>query len=293
MERTISPKEMADAIGVSESSVKRWVDCGRIEAVRTAGGHRRIPVPSVARFVRETRASLVKPELVGLHDLLAIPSHTKEWENESTDLFRFLESGQAAEARGLILSAYLSGRSLASIVDGPIRSAMARLGELWKHGAEGILIEHRATDICIQALDQIRLLISIGKDSPRAVGGAPSGDPYLLPSMATAAVLGSEGYQAVNLGPDTPVDILRTAARSMRPRIVWLSASAIEKPRELAAEVASLLGTLAELGAVLALGGTAREKLALDPHPALFIGSSMGELAGYARGRIASGPPAE
>jgi hypothetical protein len=71
---------------------------------------------------------------------------------------------------------------------------------------------------------------------------------------------------------------------------VWLSASALEKPRELAAEIVSLLDTLAELGAVLALGGASRGKLALDPHPALFIGSSMAELAGYARGRIASEP---
>ena len=42
MKPLLSPKELADAIGVSESSIKRWVDNGEIQATKTSGGHRRI-----------------------------------------------------------------------------------------------------------------------------------------------------------------------------------------------------------------------------------------------------------
>ena len=38
----MSPVRAAALIGVSESTLKRWVDAGHIRAEKTAGGHRRI-----------------------------------------------------------------------------------------------------------------------------------------------------------------------------------------------------------------------------------------------------------
>ncbi len=292
MRTSLSPKELAEAIGVSESSVKRWVDGGRIEALRTAGGHRRIPVQSVIRFLRETRTALVRPEALGFDDL-CVSFRPAGGEDETEALFRFLTAGHAAEARGFLLSAFLSGRSVASLIDGPVRTAMARIGELWLHGSEGIFLEHRATDVCLQAIGQIRLLLPERLHVPCAVGGAPSGDPYLLPTMAAATVLEAEGFRAVNLGPETPIEILRAAAESMKSRLVWLSVSAAPRPKELAERVRELVERLSGSGASLAIGGSGAAKLNLEPHPALFVGPCLTELAAYARGRLVRGAPGE
>ena len=66
MKRLLSPKELADAIGVSESSLKRWADAGRLQVARTEGGHRRIPIAEAVRFIRDTGAVVVRPDLLGL-----------------------------------------------------------------------------------------------------------------------------------------------------------------------------------------------------------------------------------
>src|SRR3954447_19614353 len=65
----LTPKELAEVIGASESSLRRWVDAGSIRMSRTAGGHRRIPVAEASGFIRESGATVVRPELLGLEEL--------------------------------------------------------------------------------------------------------------------------------------------------------------------------------------------------------------------------------
>jgi len=42
--------QAAELLGVSPDTVRRWVDAGDLEAVRTAGGQRAIPGPALAVF---------------------------------------------------------------------------------------------------------------------------------------------------------------------------------------------------------------------------------------------------
>ena len=70
--KLLTPKDLADAIGASESSLRRWVDSGRVKMSRTAGGHRRIPLAEAIRFIRETHATVVRPDLLGLGDVASL-----------------------------------------------------------------------------------------------------------------------------------------------------------------------------------------------------------------------------
>ncbi len=52
----VTLQEAAGTLGVSQSRLRRWSDEGRIEAVRTAGGHRRFPLDAVRRLAAELGA---------------------------------------------------------------------------------------------------------------------------------------------------------------------------------------------------------------------------------------------
>ena len=59
---TVTLGEAAEALGVSTSTVRRWADAGRIQVLRTSGGHRRFPVSELRRLNTEA-VSATLPEV--------------------------------------------------------------------------------------------------------------------------------------------------------------------------------------------------------------------------------------
>jgi len=289
MKPLLSPRELADAIGVSESSIKRWVDGGVIAATKTAGGHRRIPINEAVRFLRDRQASLVHPDAIGLGDVASLLDLEAREENPARALFEYLHHGEADAARGHLLSLYLNGRTVAQIVDGPLAYAMEKLGELWHDDEDGIYLEHRATEVAVSAISRLRMIIPPRPDNaPAAVGGAPAGDPYILPSLCAAAVLESQGVNAVNLGADTPIESLVLAAQALKARLVWLSVSVVENHSQLQLELANLSKALSDPPVSVIVGGSRADEIRLPDTPYCHIGESMGELEAMVKGLLAA-----
>lgn len=222
--RLISPRYLAAALGVSESSLKRWVDAGKITAARTEGGHRRIELSEALRFIRETGTPVAKPELLDMPEIASAREHGDRF-------YDHLVAGDALAVRGWIFARYLEGNTVTQIADGPVRAAMHALGELWRHDPQGVFLEHRATSLVIQAIAQLRSMLSeTAPTAPLALGGAPSGDPYLLPSQLASMVLEEVGMRTINLGPDTPTVAFDQALAMHRPKLLWLSVTTLLSP---------------------------------------------------------------
>ena len=289
-------------VGVSESTLKRWADGGRLRFTKTAGGHRRISVPEAVRFARRSRLPIVDPELLGLPGVSAQTTRItapgqgvagadppRSSADTAAVLAELLRCDQPVQARALVTGLYLRGQPLAEIFDTVVGPALNGFGELWRHDAAGIYLEHRAFDICVQAVNALRVLIPApADDAPVAVGGSPAGDVFLMSSLMTAAVLADAGYRAVNLGAQLPLDTLRAAAQHYGAAVVWLACSSADHAPA-AAPVHELAQALAGRGvrASLLLGGRARPQ-DLRGDNVVHI-DAMSELAVFAAGASSVG----
>lgn len=50
--RYVTTGELGRACGVTASAVKKWIRQGKVRAIRTPGGHFRIPVEEIIRITR-------------------------------------------------------------------------------------------------------------------------------------------------------------------------------------------------------------------------------------------------
>ena len=123
-------------VGVSESTLKRWADGGRLRFTKTAGGHRRISVPEAVRFARRSRLPIVDPELLGLPGVSAQTTRItapgqgvagadppRSSADTAAVLAELLRCDQPVQARALVTGLYLRGlmpRAVGSGRDVPI-----------------------------------------------------------------------------------------------------------------------------------------------------------------------------
>ncbi len=282
----LSPRHLAQAIGVSESTVKRWADDGLLKVGKTPGGHRRIPAPEALRFIRQIKATIVRPDLLGMPELAQ--AQNEIWTHGGPPLgetlYDALARGDEPRGRALVVGSYLAGRSMAELCDGPIRQALHRLGELWQGDPRGVMIEHHAIDIMIQTLNQLRVIMPWPEpEAPMALGGAAEFDPYIIPSLMSALVLADAGWRQINFGPHTPTHVLRHATEDYRPRLVWLSCSAqVDDAPSFAREIEALAAFVGQRGATMIVGGRTFPDAAVTLGQHVRHGASMADLVALA-----------
>ena len=245
---TLSPKQLADVIGVSESSVKRWIDEGRIAAIRTCGGHRRIGVAEALRFIRDMGITVADPAILGLT--------TTSSDTIDQQLYEALIMSDADLVRELLFTCYVKSRSVAALADGPVRNAMGMLGELWLDEPKGVCLEHQGTTAVMAAMHQLRMLIQkLPTNAPIAVGGSLEDDTHVLPCVIVGTVLKEVGMRDVNLGGVTPVAAFQHAIEQHRPKLVWVSVSATEPSARRKAEFHALAKIAEQHTCPIVVGG--------------------------------------
>ncbi len=252
----VTPKQVALAIGVSEASLKRWCDKGLLPAMRTAGGHRRLPISGVFEFLRTSGHRVVRPEVLGLPTATGNGEVTIERSREV--LQAALQKGDEEQVERLVMGLYLAGYSIADICDKALAYDFRMIGHHWENGRVEVYQERRACEICHRVLTSLRAALPSPKPgAPSAIGATLDYDPYTLATVMVAMTLREIGWRAESYGTGNPAFTLCASLRAERPRIFWLSVSSIPSVDPFVEDVRQIYEAAVEVGAALVLGGRA------------------------------------
>jgi MerR family transcriptional regulator, light-induced transcriptional regulator len=271
LERTFSPKQVADALQVSESSIKRWCDRGVIQTSKTFGGHRRIPLEGFLAFLETSNREVADLSAIGLDNLGEEITAELTSGNEGPSrgggqgrkdsLRQIFEQalirGDEAECRRTLIDWYEQSQSLAAVADELICPVFRQVGELWHRGEVAIFQERRGCEICSRLLHEFRRLFPEPPTAaPIAIGGTVAGDHYSLNGQLIEVILRSLGWRATNLGTNLPLETIADAIEKERPSMVWLSVSHVENPERLATDFRNFWDSIPR-DTVLVVGGRA------------------------------------
>jgi MerR family transcriptional regulator, light-induced transcriptional regulator len=220
--QSFSPRQLARAAGVSESSVKRWCDQGLIPTQKTAGGHRRLAQDAASEFLRHSHPD-------AQFELLGLPPRRAEGPLAADDFYRALISGSEDMCRQIVFDLHYRGERASRIFDTVIAPAFVCVGRGWECNEVEVFQERRGCGICLRVLDELKSMIPQPKSTaPIALGATPECDPYMLPTSMVEIVLRQSGWQAQSLGSHLPFATLLAAIRQLKPQLLWLSVSHVD-----------------------------------------------------------------
>ncbi len=278
----ISTVQAAESLGVSVSTVKRWVEDGILPAQKTVGGHRKLLLADVVEIARQGK--LPVRDLAGLKlsfskDRPPSPASLEE------HLYPALLAGDAPAIRSILHGAYQSGMPIETLADLVIAPAMQRIGSDWETGKIDVMHEHRASQLCASALFELKAVLEkrSGRSRPLAVGGTLEGDFSVLPSLLAQMVLLDTGWDAVNLGPNTPIASFRKALEEVKPRLMWISLSHLQDPTAFASNYRALYEQAEQADVAVVIGGRALEESVRASIPYTAHGDTLSHLAAFAR----------
>lgn len=283
----LKTQQVADALGVSVSSIKRWVDLGALEATRTTGKHRLVSLASALQFARR--------ENFPVAGLLAFAASNRpvEVDDRLCDrLAEALKDGDDRRATSILVSAYRSS-GIVEVADRLVRPVLERIGTGWLLGKWAIYEEHQATTLIASTLAGINSALIQAQEGPRplALIAALEGDPFTLPGLLAEIVVREAGWDARHLGCDLPLRSLADAARRHRPRLIALSVSQVADRERFLADYPYFYEAANQVGAAVILGGRACDADLRSRLLFASFGDRMAHLAEFARRMLPQAAP--
>jgi excisionase family DNA binding protein len=252
----LKTQRVAQALGVSASTIKRWVDSGTIRAIRTAGKHRLIPMSEALRLAREQGVDAANIEiLTGLGS-----PQRREIDDRIRDLlFNLLRESKTRQAKALIQSVYSAGCRAEVLADRLIRPVMERIGHGWMVGSLDVFQEHEASHTVAAALRDLIDSATGEHDGhgPLAIGAATEGDPYVLSTLLGELLLREMGWEVHNLGVNLPLRSLANATLLFKPRLIYLSVNFLKDQETFVREYRAFFKIAAASNTAVIVGGQA------------------------------------
>lgn len=277
----LTTKDVARLLHVSEATVKRWADDGLLVPKKTVGGHRRFSIQSIARLRREQGIvpTTQSPKVRATKKM--VPGRLPSAESFS----ELLLSDKEAEAVAQLIDAYLQNHALATLFDTMITNAMHRVGDLWFNGTITIADEHLATRVLLDALQKLRgIIVPKEPTGLKAICCGIEGDLHEVPVHLAQMMVDIEGWDTVNLGPNTPLFALRDMVVQQKPRLICISARTIVDLDRATTEFGQLRKVTEKIGCAVVLGGEGfRDPALRQRFQADLYSDTFSELSGFVR----------
>jgi excisionase family DNA binding protein len=258
---TLSTKEVAALLNVTETTVKRWAEIDKIPCSKTLGGHRKFFLNEIVSFAEKHSypiTGIIPPALSKQQmENLEFSLYSKNF-GMISDIFKDEAlQGDREGLEKLFIYLYKNQVPFIAIIDEVLHPALARIGELWQEGIIEVNQEHRSSTAVKEALIRFGASLYHKPDNNlSALCACVEGELHDIGIITISYALEIEGWSVVNLGIDTPFDSLTSYIQKKKPRLVCLSATAPELKKNYFSQKINLISeAIHSYGGIVVCGG--------------------------------------
>ncbi|MGB0757050.1 MAG: helix-turn-helix domain-containing protein [Patescibacteria group bacterium] len=215
-----TPPQLASLFKVNVSTIKRWVDRGMLESIKTPGGHRRITQEQLNAFIKKY------PKYDSQSYILQKLSTNRKNQNiQWKEYFVYLRNDLPDEALKVIEQSFLLGTDLPTILDELITPTLQEIGREWQNGKLSIYEEHRMSFVMRQHLHSLDRYIPKQKKikKKRALLACAPHDHHEIPLLMVGLILKTKGYDTCVLGINVPLNEIKKAQKSCNAEYIAIS----------------------------------------------------------------------
>ena len=214
MAELLTLREAADELGVHYMTAYRYVRTGRLPAARAGAEWR------VDRADLELLRTRVAP----------VPVHTPGRPARAATRARLEARLLAADEPGawaIVESALAGGANPADVHLDLLGPTLVDVGDQWAAGTLSIADEHRASSVAARIVGRLGPQFTRpGRRRGTVLVGFVEGEHHSLPGAMLADLLRAAGFDAVDLGAETPPDAFVDAAR-VTPNLLAIGVGAL------------------------------------------------------------------
>lgn len=263
----LSSPEVARVLGVNVATVKRWTDAGKLDCVKTAGGHRKFSMKQLAAFAKSHEKYAQRLSLVPLENEAERKLSREILEADFESLIPvILENAMTCDQDAVLMilnSSYMVHQDLAILYDDLLTPVLHRIGQMWMNGELTIAEEHLASQVIRDSIVRLQDVVNHDAAKEKSFVMTMSEELHDIAAKMTQHVLEQNGHKVLFSGSRTPVVDTDKIFSSFKPDRVYLSSSYNGDVEGAQKELEELVGFCRKYDAKLYGGGSGLNQLDL------------------------------
>lgn len=266
--RYFNSLEAAKILGVNVSSIKRWTEEGKLECVKTAGGHRKFFFEHLANFLEQNQKKTARISLFPVEDTTDLEISSQILKG-NFDFLREYWLSQALNSNRDRVQQILNGLHLGQyplyeIYDRLVTPVLVLIGELYLQGKITAIEEHFATQTIRDSIIRLQGIIRVPKDKIGMVICLNlSTELHDLALKMIDHLLELRGFKVLFSGQITPVLDFEQIFSKFNPARVYISSTTVGDVFAAQAELDHISRLCQKNQAELIVGGHGFEKIKL------------------------------
>lgn len=267
----LNSEEAAKVLGVNVSSIKRWTDEGKLECIRTLGGHRKFQMDHLGNFLKKNKkkASKVNIFTVESSSDLELNYHILKGDFDYLKSYIIKQSlkSHRDSVQQVLTGLYLGQYSLFHIYDNLLTPVLHEIGNRWMQKKLMVTEEHIASQIIRDAIVRLQGIIRVPK---KKIGNVIclnlSTELHDIGLKMVQNILELRGFQTYYSGQQTPFIDIGKILTKIKPNRLYISSTFIGNKDDDQKEVNTLYEICKNNSIDVFVGGIGFDKLEYS-HP--------------------------